>query len=207
MADDPDLTWETTLLGGRGRWRAAVLQLSDRVELRRRATSTLEYATPAHVVVSRTGSIAIADVIVDSHLAFTAVSVYAALGDLGRRGYADGSAHRILSDLSALAGNRRERLIVAGDWNLLRGYGEHGDPYWKERYDTVFDRAEALGLRFVALSTRTGDRPILADRAAARQPLRSDLPPRPTVPHHRDSTTRLRVHHRLTTRPGPRARP
>ena len=38
---------------------------------------------------------------------------------------------------------------MAGDWNLLRGYGEFGDAYWRRRYDTVFDRAEALGLRFV----------------------------------------------------------
>jgi exonuclease III len=48
-------------------------------------------------------------------------------------------------------GQRRQphRLIVAGDWNLLHGYGEVGDEYWKARYDTVFERAEALGLRFV----------------------------------------------------------
>ena len=38
---------------------------------------------------------------------------------------------------------------MAGDWNLLRGYGENGDLYWKARYDTVFNRAEALGLQFV----------------------------------------------------------
>lgn len=46
-------------------------------------------------------------------------------------------------------GSTRHRLIVAGDWNILRGYGEYGSKYWKARYDTVFDRAEALGLRFV----------------------------------------------------------
>jgi hypothetical protein len=27
--------------------------------------------------------------------------------------------------------------------------GEHGSPYWKARYDTVFARMEALGLRLV----------------------------------------------------------
>lgn len=45
--------------------------------------------------------------------------------------------------------DRRVRLPVAGDWNLLHGYGEHGDSNWKSRYDTVVSRAEALGLRFV----------------------------------------------------------
>jgi endonuclease/exonuclease/phosphatase family metal-dependent hydrolase len=31
----------------------------------------------------------------------------------------------------------------------LRGYGEDGDDYYGARYQSVFDRAEALGLRFV----------------------------------------------------------
>jgi hypothetical protein len=48
-----------------------------------------------------------------------------------------------------VANGGRHRLIVAGDWNLLRGYGEHGDRYWQARYDTVFARAETLGLSFV----------------------------------------------------------
>jgi hypothetical protein len=149
VGDDPELSWETTLLGGRGPWRAAVLQLSDRIGLGRRATMTLDAATAEHVVVSRSGSIAVADVTVDGRTAFTAVSVYAAWEKVGARGYADGSAHRILSDLSVLASDRRFQLVVAGDWNLLHGYGENGDPYWRARYDTVFDRAAALGLYFL----------------------------------------------------------
>ena len=64
--------------------------------------------------------------------------------------YADASAHRLISDLSAVIDTQRgHRLIVAGDWNILRGYGEHGSPYWARRYQTVFDRMEAIGLRFV----------------------------------------------------------
>ena len=77
---------------------------------------------------------------------------------MGGRGYADGSAHRILSDLSALALDRRLRLIVAADWNILRGYGEHGDDYWLARYDTVFSRAEALNLRFAGPEYPNGRR-------------------------------------------------
>jgi hypothetical protein len=54
-----------------------------------------------------------------------------------------------LSDLSALTTSPSHRLLVAGDWNILYGYGEHGDVYFEKRYATVFERAEALGLRFV----------------------------------------------------------
>lgn len=99
--------------------------------------------------MNRDGSITAADVVTDGGIAFTAVSVYAAWELAASRGYADGSAHRILSDLSALLGRRDHRLIVAGDWNLLRGYDENADAYWKARYDTVFERAEALGLMFI----------------------------------------------------------
>ena len=95
---------------------------------------------------------------VDGVVMFTAVSVYAAWEMAAGRGYADGSAHRILSDLSALMPRPNHRLVVAGDWNLLRGYGEFGDPYWRARYDSVFDRAEALGLRFVGPEYPNGHR-------------------------------------------------
>ena len=87
-----------------------------------------------------------------------------------------------MSDLSGLLGRHTHRLVVAGDWNILRGYGEHGDGYWKARYDTVFDRAEALGLRFVG-----------AEHPNGRQayPWPEELPPDslcvPTF-HHRGQT-------------------
>jgi hypothetical protein len=68
----------------------------------------------------------------------------------GRTIYADASAHRVLSDLSALISTRRNhRIVAAGDLNILRGYGEYGNSYWKARYATVFDRAEAMGMRCV----------------------------------------------------------
>ena len=123
---DPDDRWETALVGGRGPWRTAVVRLTDRVELRPRPALTLDTATSADDwVVSRFGSIAAADVAIDGAVEFTAMSVYAAwektaAGTL----YADGSAHRILSDLSALMPRLNHRLVVAGDWKVLRGYGE-----------------------------------------------------------------------------------
>jgi hypothetical protein len=45
--------------------------------------------------------------------------------------------------------SRGHRLVIAGDLNLLHGYGEYGNPYWAGRYQTVFDRAEAMGLTMV----------------------------------------------------------
>ena len=64
--------------------------------------------------------------------------------------YADASAHRLVSDLSALAGSQQgHRILVAGDWNILNGYGENGSPYWAVRYRTVFERLEAIGLQFM----------------------------------------------------------
>lgn len=160
VAADATDSWETAGLGGSLPWRTALVRLSDRVELRPRITLTMDAATSADDwVVSRAGIISAADVISDGDLAFTAVSVYAAWEAGAGRGYADGTAHRILSDLSALLGRRPpHRLIVAGDWNLLRGYGEVGDGYWKARYDTVFERAEALGLRFVGPQYPNGRR-------------------------------------------------
>ena len=103
VGGDPADRWETALVGGRGPWRTAVVRLTDRVELRPRAALTLDTATSADDwVVSRFGSIAAADVVIDGAVAFTAVSVYAAWERWPLvRGYADGSAHRILSDLSS----------------------------------------------------------------------------------------------------------
>ena len=61
--------------------------------------------------------------------------------------FADGSAHHVISDLSALIAKKDgHRILAAGDLNILRGYGEHGSAYWAARYKTVFDRMEAIGL-------------------------------------------------------------
>ena len=102
------------------------------------------------LVVSRHGTITAADVKVDGRPTFTAVSVNARW-EGARPGpiWADGSAHRILSDLSPLMRSCDHRLIIAGDWNILFGYGDYGASYWKDRYATVFDRAAALALSFV----------------------------------------------------------
>lgn len=50
VVPDPAAGWETALPGGRPRWRTAVVRLSYRVEVRPRATVTLEAATPGSAV-------------------------------------------------------------------------------------------------------------------------------------------------------------
>jgi hypothetical protein len=64
--------------------------------------------------------------------------------------YADASVHRLISDLSAFIRSQKDhRIITSGDLNILYGHGEHGSNYWKERYQTIFDRMEAIGLPFI----------------------------------------------------------
>lgn len=107
---------------------------------------------------SRPGTIAAAKVrILETGEEIIVVSLYSTWAipvNLGTEGqgwlYADASAHRLISDLSALIRNQsKHKIIAAGDLNVLYGYGEGGNLYWKRRYDTVFDRMSALGLRFI----------------------------------------------------------
>ncbi len=105
------------------------------------------------LAVSVPGTIALAHVLHDDSEPLVVASVYSAWeSPLSGRDdwiYADASAHRLISDLSALVDSKHShRLIVAGDWNILYGHGEHGDTYWARRYRTVFDRMEAIGLTF-----------------------------------------------------------
>lgn len=86
-------------------WRTAIARLSDHVSLRPRPTVGLSEATAQDWIVSVDGTITAADVIIGGRTIFTAVSVYAPWEMTpSRRGYADASAHRILSDLSVIDG-------------------------------------------------------------------------------------------------------
>ena len=68
-----------------------------------------------------------------------------------RVGYADASAHRILSDLSAFIGHAdptTQRILAAGDLNMF--YGVTGSRVSLPTRDrTVWDRMQALGLEFL----------------------------------------------------------
>lgn len=72
----------------------------------------------------------------------------------------DASVHRVISDLSLLIGKQRgHRIVAAGDLTIYHGYGEDKSGYWKGRYDTVFNRMEAIGLPFVGPQLPDGGRP------------------------------------------------
>ncbi len=97
--------------------------------------------------------------------AFVAVSMYArwmtAHPSFGKRPriFADPSAHRILSDLSAFIdrtkGPSRHRILAAGDLNMF--YGATGSSLSKPgRERTVWDRFAALGLEFIGPQVPNG---------------------------------------------------
>jgi hypothetical protein len=159
-ARDSECRW--TMPGYANCFRTAIARVSDRVSVRGRRTASLGVATGDEVPVSRGGTLAIADVEYGGET-ITCVSAYSVwegvLHDPPRQRaeiISDASAHRLVSDISALIARRRHKILVAGDFNIMRGYGEHGDAYSGQRYDTVFARMEALGLRFVGPSAPNG---------------------------------------------------
>ena len=155
--------WRTTGAGSTRQWRAAIIPLSGAIGFEPYVTRAICDAASGELPVSCEGTLAAAKVEErGSGEIFTLVSMYAmwerphasAEGDWI---YADGSAHRLISDLSAFIGRqRRHRIIAAGDLNILYGHGEHGSEYWSRRYQTVFDRFAALGLRFVGPQAPNG---------------------------------------------------
>jgi hypothetical protein len=75
--------------------------------------------------------------------------------------YADASVHRLISDLSALVASQSgHKILVAGDLNVLFGYGDHGSDYWKARYETIFTRMESIGLPLAGPKHPEGEQAI-----------------------------------------------
>ena len=150
-----DAPWTTAGAKLKRDWRTAVVGLSDHVKLKWLAPKSIEDASPSEFRVSHLGTIAAAELELPDQENIFVVSVYAPWESPVKSTesnwiYADASAHRIISDLSALIGlQTRHRVIVAGDFNSLYGYGEDGSPYWAGRYQTIFDRLESIGLAFV----------------------------------------------------------
>jgi exonuclease III len=148
---------EWTLAGWEKRpFCAAIARCSERFEVvAYPQVRPLGIASGAELAISRRGSIAVATVagpgLVDP---IVVVSVYAPWErpvPYDEQGwiYADASAHRLISDLSALVSSQaKNRIIVAGDWNILHGYGENLSSYWGQRYQSVFDRMNALGFEY-----------------------------------------------------------
>ncbi len=143
--------WRTPGSDGNRPWRAAVAQLSDRVEVEWIESKSLTDAEWKELGVSRPGSLAAAHVKPQHGEPFIVVSLYALWESPHSStdsswGFVDASAHRLISDLSRFIGAQRgHRVIAAGDLNTARDNPAWG-PYWAARDRTVFDRMEALGL-------------------------------------------------------------
>ena len=74
-------------------------------------------------------------------------------------GYPDGSAHRIISDLSAFVGSTdasTHRILAAGDLNMAFSCNDGGPFLARER--TVLDRMAAVGLDLLGLQYPEGQR-------------------------------------------------
>lgn len=147
--------WRTAGAGVSRPWRTAVVNISNRAEVQWLEAKPLVDATPGELAVSRPGTLAVA-VVKPLHMEpFIVASMYAPwekpnAATCSTLIYADGSAHRLISDLSSLVGRQAgHRILAAGDLNILHGYGEHGSSYWTSRYETVFTRMEAIGIRFI----------------------------------------------------------
>ena len=156
--------WHTCGAGAVRPWRAAVVRLTDRVQVNWLTPISLEQAVDGDFAVSRRGTLAAAEVAEPGGVRCTVVSMYA-LWEKPHRStgsgwiYADASAHRLVSDLSVLIGQQRShRIVAAGDLNILYGYGEHGSKYWAARYNTIFKRMEAMGVPFVGPQAPEGRR-------------------------------------------------
>ena len=166
----PDTTY------GYDRWPLAV-RLSDRVQVEwfKPVNAAQVSIESNEVAVSDSNTIAAARVTpLPNGEPFMVFSMYArwvkpVVKSTWSAGYADASAHRIISDLSAFIGYLNpasHRILAAGDLNTI---------YQETRYSlqprdtTVFDRMEALGLEFV------GPRWPDADRQADLVPM--GLPP------------------------------
>lgn len=152
----PRQTGEWSTLGmARRSWRTAVVRLSDEVSLREHALFGVHEESLSGLLASRPGTLTVADLMVDGEPVLRLASMYGvwerAPGGEDRYMWADAAVHRLFSDLSQLVTGRSSDVpvVAAGDLNILFGYGEQGNAYWARRYQTVFDRAEALGLALV----------------------------------------------------------
>lgn len=172
----PDGDWSTR--GWNHEARTCIVNCSGRLDVRGRALKDPESDSEVEALgVSRRGSLTVADIYRGDDFLLTVVSAYgaweraAAIDEI----FADASVHRLLSDIAPLiTGRSSERVLIAGDLNILHGYGEHGDAYWAARYQTVFDRAAAMGLEFSGPQAPNGRQ---ANPPAAEMPAGSrDVP-------------------------------
>ena len=160
-----DIHWDRSYFD---RW-PLVVKLSNRVEVEWfRQVPPWSEIGEREIGASGIGTMAAARVVPCDRPeeAFIAVSMYArwstAHPSVGKTPmiHADLSAHRILSDLSTFinyADPSRHRILAAGDLNLVYTTTRRDRYFGRER--TVWDRFEALGLKFLGPQAPNGRQP------------------------------------------------
>lgn len=154
--------WRTEGGNSKCNWRAAAVALNPSVQATWHEPKPIKDAEGGEFAVSRLGTVSAATITAPGAKPVVFISMYSRWErpheSTGRNWiYADASVHRLISDLSVFIGKQRgHRIIAAGDLNILYGYGEGGSPYWASRYQTVFDRFSALGMRFVGPQSPNG---------------------------------------------------
>jgi len=156
--------WRTEGGNSRCNWRAAAVALNTSVEATWHEPKPIKDAEGGEFAVSRLGTLSAATITAPGAEPVVFISMYSRWevphASAGKNWiYADASVHRLISDLSVFIGKvKGHRIVAAGDLNILHGYGEHGSRYWGSRYQTVFDRFAAIGLRFVGPQWPNGRR-------------------------------------------------
>ena len=146
-----------------------VVRLSDRVRVEWfKQVSPISETAGDEIAVSGIGTIAAARVTPQDAPPFVAVSMYArwikphpSTDSKWGVGYADGSAHRIISDLSAFIGSTdpaTHRILAAGDLNMIYGATDNNPLALPARDRTVTDRMNALGMEFLGPQHPQGGR-------------------------------------------------
>lgn len=147
--------WRTEGGSAKRDWRAAAVKLSSRVQATWHEPKSISDAESGEFAVSRLGTLSAATITAPDAEPVIFISMYSIwerANGPSKNGwiYADASVHRLISDLSVFIRKQAgQRIIAAGDLNILHGYGEHGNSYWAARYQTIFDRFSAIGFRFV----------------------------------------------------------
>ena len=149
-----------------GRWEnlfdrwPMIVKLSDRVDVEWfKQVSPIALAADDEFPVSGIGTVAAARVSPPDTLPFIVVSMYArwirphpSAKSTWRVGYPDGSAHRIISDLSAFIGDvdpSTHRILAAGDLNTIYGMKDGAMGWTTARDYGIWHRMSGLGLEYL----------------------------------------------------------
>lgn len=146
------------------RW-PMVVKLSERVEVDWfKQVSPISATQEDEIAVSGIGTIAAARITPRDSEPFIALSMYARWKEphpsvKSKWIYPDGSAHRIISDLSAFIGSMdasTHRILAAGDLNMCFGTLDKVAGGFAVRERTVWDRMDAIGLEFLGPQSPNG---------------------------------------------------